>query len=107
MGIAFSLISAVMWPSVAYIVDESRLVTAYELMTLIQQIGFFIMNLLIGKANDYARAGLENPNGYALGLWIFSILGLVGMALAIFLRIRETGPHGHNLETITTAKSAS
>ena len=37
MGIAFSLIPAVMWPSVAYIVDESRLGTAYALMTLIQQ----------------------------------------------------------------------
>jgi MFS family permease len=103
MGIAFSLIPAVMWPSVAYIVDQSRLGTAYALMTLIQQIGFFLLNLLIGKANDYARAGLDNPGGYALGMWIFSILGFVGLALSIALRIRETGPHGHGLETITTA----
>ncbi len=93
-----------MWPSVAYIVDESRLGTAYALMTLIQQIGFFIMNLLIGKANDYAGAGLQNPSGYALGLWIFSILGFIGMALAIFLRIRETGSQGHSTETITTTQ---
>jgi MFS family permease len=104
MGIAFSLIPAVMWPSVAYIVHESRLGTAYALMTLIQQIGFFIMNLLIGKANDFAGAGLQNPNGYALGLWIFSILGFVGMALAILLRVRETGAHGHGLETITAGR---
>jgi MFS family permease len=102
MGIAFSLIPAVMWPSVAYIVDQSRLGTAYALMTLIQQIGFFILNLLIGKANDYAQAGLDNPGGYALGMWIFSILGFVGLALAILLRIRETGPRGHDLETITS-----
>jgi len=107
MGIAFSLIPAVMWPSVAYIVDQSRLGTAYALMTLIQQIGFFIMNLLIGKANDYAGAGLENPSGYALGMWIFSILGFVGLALAIVLRIRETGPRGHGLETINTATGAA
>jgi MFS family permease len=107
MGIAFSLIPAVMWPSVAYIVEQSRLGTAYALMTLIQQIGFFLLNLLIGWANDFAHAGLENPGGYALGMWIFSILGFVGMALAILLRIRETGPHGHGLETITTAKSAA
>lgn len=105
MGIAFSLIPAVMWPSVAYIVEQSRLGTAYALMTLIQQIGFFLLNLLIGWANDYAHASLENPGGYALGMWIFSILGFVGMALSILLRIRETGPHGHGLETITTAKS--
>jgi len=102
MGTAFSLIPAVMWPSVAYIVGESRLGTAYALMTLIQQIGFFVMNLLIGKANDFAGAGLGNARGYALGMWIFSILGFVGLTLAILLRIRETGPHGHGLETITT-----
>jgi len=107
MGIAFSLIPAVMWPSVAYIVDQSRLGTAYALMTLIQQIGFFLLNLLIGNANDYSRAGPGNPGGYALGMWIFSILGFVGMALAILLRIRETGPHSHGLETITTAKGAA
>lgn len=106
MGIVFSLIPAVMWPSVAYIVQESRLGTAYALMTLIQQIGFFLLNLLIGKANDYSQAGLGNPGGYALGMWIFSILGFVGMALSIALRIRETGPHGHGLETITTASAA-
>jgi len=106
MGIAFSLIPAVMWPSVAYIVDQSRLGTAYALMTLIQQIGFFLLNLMIGKANDYSHAGLDNPGGYALGMWIFSVLGFVGMALAILLRIRETGPHGHGLETITTKKSS-
>ncbi len=106
MGTAFSLIPAIMWPSVAYIVGESRLGTAYALMTLIQQIGFFIMNLLIGKANDYAGAGLSNPGGYALGMWIFSILGFVGLGLAILLRFRETGPHRHGLETITTKTGA-
>jgi MFS family permease len=107
MGMAFSLIPAVMWPSVAYIVEQSRLGTSYALMTLIQQIGFFLLNLLIGWANDYAHAGLENPGGYALGMWIFSILGFIGMGLSILLRIRETGPHGHGLETITTASSAA
>jgi len=105
MGTAFSLIPAVMWPSVAYIVDQSRLGTAYALMTLIQQIGFFVMNLLIGKANDYSGAGPQNVGGYALGMWIFSVLGFVGLTFAILLRIRETGPHGHGLESITTASA--
>jgi MFS family permease len=103
MGIAFSLIPAIMWPSVAYVVEQSRLGTAYALMTLIQQIGFFMMNLLIGRANDYAHAGPANAAGYALGMWIFSILGFVGLTFAILLRIRETGPKGHGLETITTS----
>jgi MFS family permease len=101
MGIAFSLIPAVMWPSVAYIVEQNRLGTAYALMTLIQQIGFFVLNLLIGAANDYSHAGLGNPRGYGLGMCIFSVLGFVGLAFAILLRLRETGPNGHGLESIT------
>jgi MFS family permease len=105
MGIAFSLIPAVMWPAVAYIVDQSRLGTAYALMTLIQQIGFFLLNLLIGTANDWSKAGPGNVAGYNPGLWIFSVLGFVGLAFSILLRVRETGKEGHGLETITTATS--
>ena len=41
MGVAFSVIPAVMWPSVAYIVESNRLGTAYAMMTLIEQMGFF------------------------------------------------------------------
>jgi MFS family permease len=100
MGISFSLIPAVMWPSVAYIVDQKRIGTAYALMTFIQQIGFFALNDAIGRSNDATHASLANPGGYALGMWIFSVLGFVGLAFAILLRLRETGPHGHGLETI-------
>jgi len=105
MGIAFSLIPAVMWPSVAYIVDQAKLGTAYGLMTMIQNIGLFGFNLLIGWANDFSHASAENPNGYRLGMWIFSVLGFLGMFFAFLLRKRETGPHGHGLETITTASA--
>ena len=104
MGVAFSLIPAVMWPSVAYIVDQSKLGTAYGLMTMIQNIGLFGFNLLVGGANDYKHADANNPAGYGLGMWIFSILGFLGLAFAFLLRQRELGPHGHNLETITSRK---
>ncbi len=105
MGIAFSLIPAVMWPSVAYIVEQERLGTAYALMTFIQQIGFFALYGAVGWANDATHASLENPGGYALGMWIFSVLGFVGLAFAFLLRRRETGPHGHRLETIRAGVS--
>lgn len=106
MGIAFSLIPAVMWPSVAYLVDQSKLGTAYGLMTMIQNIGLAGFNLMVGWANDYSHAGAENPTGYNLGMWIFSILGFLGLTFAFLLRQRELGPHGHGLETITTKNSA-
>ena len=101
MGIAFSLIPAVMWPSVAYIVEENRLGSAYALMTLIQQIGFFALNLLVGMANDSQHAGAANPGGYALGMWLFSGLGFIGLLFAFLLRRSEKGPGAHGLETIT------
>ena len=107
MGVAFSLIPAVMWPSVAYIVEQSKLGTAYGLMTMIQNIGLFGFNLLIGWTNDYGHASAENPGGYNLGMWIFSILGFLGVLFAFLLRQREIGPYGHGLETITTAKAAA
>ena len=103
MGVAFSLIPAVMWPSVAYIVDQSKLGTAYGLMTMIQNIGLFGFNVLVGWANDYSHASSSNPEGYRLGMWIFSILGFLGVIFAFLLHRRETGPHGHGLETITTS----
>ncbi len=86
MGIAFSLIPAVMWPSVALIVNEEKLGTAYGLMTMIQNIGLSGFNILIGWANDYSMAGPDNPGGYALGMWIFSTLGFSGLVLAILLK---------------------
>lgn len=103
MGIAFSLIPAIMWPSVAYIVPQSKLGTAYGLMTMIQNIGLAGFNLLIGWANDFAGASELNPGGYTMGMWIFSALGFFGLLFAYLLRRSELGPHGHGLETITTA----
>ncbi|MCU0406511.1 MAG: MFS transporter, partial [Ignavibacteriaceae bacterium] len=98
MGIAFSLVPAVMWPSVAIIVDSSKLGTAYGLMTMIQNIGLFGFNLLIGFANDYSGASASNPGGYNLGMWIFSTLGFLGLVFAFLLRKSETGPNAHGLE---------
>ncbi|MGA7721716.1 MAG: MFS transporter [Ignavibacteriaceae bacterium] len=91
MGLSFSLIPAVMWPSVTIIVEESKLGTAYGLMTMIQNIGLAGFNLLIGWANDFS-------GGYTMGMWIFSILGFLGMLFSYFLRRSEIGPDGHGLE---------
>lgn len=98
LGVAFSLIPAIMWPSVAYLVEQKRLGTAYALMTLIQQIGVFAFNYLLGWANDYSGASAENPEGYAMGMWILSGLGIVGFIFAYLLRKEEKGPNSHGLE---------
>ena len=104
MGIAFSLIPAVMWPSVAYIVEEKRLGTAYAVMTLVQQLGVMGVPLVIGFLNDHYGASADNPAGHIPGMWAFSILGFLALFFAIMLRREETGPNAHGLETITTSK---
>ncbi|MEJ5286563.1 MAG: putative MFS-type transporter [Candidatus Kapaibacterium sp.] len=78
MGIAFSLIPAVMWPSVAYVVDEEKLGTAYGFMTMIQNIGLFATNILIGKVNEITQ-------GYTTGMWIFSFFGIFGVLFGYLL----------------------
>lgn len=99
LGLAFSLIPAIMWPSVAYLVKQNRLGTAYSIMTLIQQIGVFAFNYLLGWSNDLSGASAENPEGYAMGMWILSILGVIGFVFAYLLRKTELGPNGHGLES--------
>jgi MFS family permease len=98
MGIAFSLIPAVMWPSVAYLVPEGRLGTAYALMTLVQQVGLAGMNWLIGWTNDVAHASAANPAGYRPGMWIFTVLGFLGLFFSWMLYRSERSPAGHGLE---------
>ncbi|PKL83173.1 MAG: MFS transporter, partial [Ignavibacteriae bacterium HGW-Ignavibacteriae-3] len=98
MGIAFSLVPAVMWPSVAIIIESNKLGTAYGLMTMIQNIGLFAFNLMIGFANDASSASASNPAGYNTGMWIFSSLGFIGLLFAYLLRRSETGSTGHGLE---------
>ena len=105
MGIAFSLIPAVMWPSVAYIVEEKKIGTAYGLMTMIQNIGMAGLNFAIGWANDFSAASATNPTGYALGMWMFTALGVSAVFFGWLLRRHETGPDAHGLETITVASS--
>jgi MFS family permease len=98
IGVAFSLVPAVLWPAVAYLVTPKRLGTAYGLMTMLQNIGMMLANLGAGWLNDKYHAGADNPAGYTPMLWMFLVLSLAGFVFAALLRAREAGPGGHGLE---------
>jgi len=100
LGIAFSLIPAIMWPSVAYIVEQKRLGSAYALMFLLQQLSILFVDWGIGRTNDYAGASAAHPAGYLPMMWIFTVLGAVALGFAFLLWRAETGPRAHGLETI-------
>jgi MFS family permease len=102
MGVAFSVIPAIMWPAVSYVVPERRLGTAYGLMTMLQNIGLTAFNFMVGFANDAAGAGPQNPDGYEPMMWIFTVLVLLAVFFSFMLRKVESGPNAHGLDTITT-----
>jgi MFS family permease len=102
LGIVFSLIPAIMWPSVAYIVEQRRLGSAYSLMTLCQQVGMAAVPWLLGMLNDAFGAGPANAAGYVPGMWLFTALGAFGLLFSYLLWKTETGAHAHGLETIKT-----
>lgn len=107
LGVSFSLIPAVMWPAVAYIVAQRRLGSAYALMTLCQQVTVAFIPWLIGRVNDLSGAGPGNPEGYHGMIWILTALSSAGLFFALMLWRTERGPHAHGLETITTRTAAS
>jgi MFS family permease len=100
MGVAVALVPAVMWPCIAYVVDESRWGLAYGLMDSVQQLGLVVFNLLIGWSNDHWAASAANPEGYRPGMWIFSTVVFASVLFAAWLRRVETGQDAHGLETI-------
>jgi len=100
IGVAFSLVPAIIWPAVPYLVEPNRLGTAYGLMTMVQAMGLTAINLLAGALNDFYGASADNPGGYTPMLWLFLFLSLFGFVFAYALRVRETGPQGHGLEAI-------
>jgi MFS family permease len=100
IGVAFSLVPAVLWPAVPYLVGPERLGTAYGLMFMLQNIGMMVVNIGAGALNDAADAGPANPAGYEPMLWLFFVLSLLAIAFSVALRQREVSTRGHGLESI-------
>jgi nitrate/nitrite transporter NarK len=83
--------------SVALIIEQERLGTAYGLMTMIQNIGLAGFNLLIGNVNDWT-------GNYTAGMWIFSLLGVAGMIFAYLLKKSDIRTNDGKLEFSTVSK---
>jgi MFS family permease len=105
LGVAFSLVPAAMWPSVARIVPESRLGTAYAIMFTIQNYGLFTFKKLIGTVlhatnltvtPDLLKTGQAHYN-YTWAILLLVFCGLAGIVFALLLR-REDRIHNYGLE---------
>jgi len=93
LGVAFSLVPAAMWPSVAKIVETERIGTAYGFMFSVQNIGLWLFPLLIGRVLDITNPGITQEmvsNGQAAYNYTYSILmlaflGILGVLFAVLL----------------------
>jgi MFS family permease len=103
MGLSFSVIPAVIWPSTAMLVAPSRLGTAFGLINVLQSLGMGALNLAAGWLNDRARAGPGNPAGYDPMLILFFAFSLAAFLAVAALWRRESGPHGHGLNAAAPA----
>ena len=104
LGIAFSLVPAAMWPSVAKIVPEYRLGTAYSTMFTVQNwgLGVFFWGIgalldVVNKGNlEAIRAG-EAVYDYTIPIFVLVACGFVAILLAFGLK-KSDKAQGYGLE---------
>jgi MFS family permease len=104
LGIAFSLVPAAMWPSVARIVPENRLGTAYASMFTVQNWGLGLFFWGIGAVLDLAnkpdlaaiRAG-KMPYDYTIPILVLVLCGVISIFLAFKLKQADK-KQGYGLE---------
>ncbi len=105
--IAFSMVPAVMWPSVPKIVPLKQMGTAEALIFYIQNIGLALVPVLIGwSIEHFAKTVLPNGNvtyDYTVPMSIFMCFGLTSILFAVLLR-REDKRKKYGLEAPNVKK---
>jgi len=98
LGIAFSLVPSAMWPSVAKIIPQKQLGTAFSLVFYVQNWGLMGVPMLIGWVID-RFAVLPDGGGYnyTVPMEIFSAFGLLAVVVALLLKA-EDRKQGYGLE---------
>ena len=94
-----------MWPSLAKIIENNKIGTAYGIMFSIQNIGLWVFPLLIGKILDVSNPDVtqemitnnEAYFNYTNPMLMLSFLGILGIIFAFLLK-REDKVSGFGLE---------
>jgi nitrate/nitrite transporter NarK len=109
LGIGFSLVPSAMWPSVAKIIPEQRVGTAYAIIFWVQNWGLLFVPMLIGFVLDkYCITGtiMKIIDGkqqtvtlydYTRPMLIFACFGALAIVFALWLK-HEDAKKGYGLE---------
>ncbi len=104
LGISIALVPAAMWPSVAKIVPEKGIGSAYGLMFSVQNFGLFLFPILAGKLLDSSSTDGTQTLDYTSTILMFATLGVVGFVFALLLK-REDKVSGIGLDLPSKAKA--
>jgi len=83
IGIGYSLYAAAIWPSIALVVKESKLGTAYGLITAIQNIGLATLPLIVGSLT---KDNNDDTKYYYVEIFLFS-LAYFGVIVGFILMV--------------------
>lgn len=97
LGIAFSLLPAVLWPAVPRIVPMKQLGTAYSIIYYIQNIGLMLIPIVIGAVLQ-RNTGVTGEVDYTSAMWIFTAIGVAAIIVAFMLKVADK-KHNYGLET--------
>jgi nitrate/nitrite transporter NarK len=104
LGIAFSLVPAAMWPSVAKIVSTNKIGTAYGTMFSMQNLGLFAVPIVAGIILDRTNPGITGTMlkhgavlNYTPTMVMFVGFGIIGMLFAFLLK-RDDKTSGYGLD---------
>lgn len=106
LGVALSLVPSAMWPSVAKIIPEKQLGTAFSLIFWVQNWGLMGVPLLIGvvlekycivSSTTLTDGRIQNTYDYTLPMMIFMGFGLLSLVFGILLKNADK-KKGYGLE---------
>ena len=109
LGIAFSMVPSAMWPSIAKIIPEHKLGTAYAMTFWVQNWGLMGVPLLIGVVLDkYCITGTIHKivdgkdqvitlYNYTIPMLIFACFGALAIVFSFLLK-KEDRIKGYELE---------
>jgi MFS family permease len=91
LGIAFSLVPSAMWPSVAKIIPQKQLGTAFSLIFYVQNWGLMGVPMLIGWIIDrYARLPGETlAYDYTIPMMVFAFFGVLAILFSFLLKAED------------------
>ena len=116
LGVAFSMVPSAMWPSVAKIIPENKLGTAYALTFWVQNWGLMGVPMLIGVVLDkYCITGTMHKMvdgqdqiitlyNYSIPMLIFACFGMLAIVFSFLLKA-EDRKKGYGLELPNVKKS--